>query len=245
MTPSPRVTAGFVTSPELGALLPRNDVHAGQGGAVATGTTEGNCPVELALPRTSAPLFGESPMWQYGYMTPSPTAVDPYAPDTCAVYRLYAADGTLLRVGHTANPKARFGSYAQTAEWWSEVSRWVVDWWPSRADARTEETRLIAERKPRHNIVDNPARDAARQHQRPGGQLFDVVRALRGEKRVRTVVVLGRLSEIDPGTYETWTPGDLAALLRAHGLNTRKYAGNTVVQLSDFSSMLVSTGKGL
>lgn len=60
--------------------------------------------------------------------------------------------------------------------------------------------------------------------------LADVAAVLRGEQRVRTQVVLGRLAEHDPGTYEAWTPADLRALLVEHGAAPTKTGGLMVVR---------------
>ena len=57
--------------------------------------------------------------------------------------------------------------------------------------------------------------------------------ALRGEPRVRTAVMLGRLIEQDATLYEPWGFQDLKAALEADGLSIRKFDGHSVVRSDD------------
>jgi hypothetical protein len=152
----------------------------------------------------------------------APASVDPYAPDTVAVYRLYDANGQLLYVGQSRNPKARFITHAREVDWWEEVAHWAVEWWSDRYAARTQEQLLIAELSPRYNIAHAPLVVRARRPRRPDGAIGDVLLAMREEACVRTVVVLGRLASHNPDLYDEWTPGDLKAFLRSFGVEVRK-----------------------
>jgi len=71
--------------------------------------------------------------------------------------------------------------------------------------------------------------------------LADIHAAMRGEKRVRTVVVLGRLIEDNASVYEPWGFDDLASAVReyAHlGLDVRKYGGDSVLRLEEVEQAL-------
>lgn len=170
----------------------------------------------------------------------SPASVDPYAPETSAVYQLFDSKGDLLYVGQAANPKGRFVTHAREAEWWAEVACWTVEWWPTRDAALREEKRLIAERLPRCNITNNSQELAAASQllRRPGGRLVDIRDALRGEFQVRTMVVLGRLSASRPSVYGEWGARDLAALLRHCGVRVRRSNGQSVVRRNDVENAL-------
>jgi hypothetical protein len=65
---------------------------------------------------------------------------------------------------------------------------------------------------------------------------------MRGEKRVRTVVVLGRLIEdVNPSVYEPWGHEDLASAVRKYthlGLDIRKYGGDSVLRLEEVERAL-------
>lgn len=66
--------------------------------------------------------------------------------------------------------------------------------------------------------------------------LADIHAAMRGEQRVRTVVVLGRLIEHDAATYEPWGSDDLASEVRKYlhlGLDIRKSDGQSVLRLEE------------
>ena len=62
--------------------------------------------------------------------------------------------------------------------------------------------------------------------------------ALRGEARVRTAVVLGRLVEADAGLYEPWGFQDLKAALDREEVPIRKSDGQSVVRADDVQRAL-------
>ncbi len=66
--------------------------------------------------------------------------------------------------------------------------------------------------------------------------LADILAAMRDERRVRTVVVLGRLIEDNAAVYEPWGHGDLAKAVDeyAHlGLGIQKYGGDSVLRIEE------------
>jgi len=73
-----------------------------------------------------------------------------------AVYRLYDAPGTLLYVGVTDNPTARFAEHAKVKPWWPAVARKTMAWHDSRTEALEAETLAIASEQPLHNHAGRP-----------------------------------------------------------------------------------------
>lgn len=143
-------------------------------------------------------------------------------PKPVAVYRFFDAAGQLIYVGQTADPKERFRRHSAESDWWSEVAHRLVDWWPDKAAAVAEEARLVAEQSPRYNVQHSPVVVRARNRRRSGGSLEDIRAAMRGQRCVRTVILLGRLAERQPDIYDQWTPGDLGAFVSSHGFAVRK-----------------------
>lgn len=72
--------------------------------------------------------------------------------------------------------------------------------------------------------------------------LADVAEALRGERHVRTPVLLGRLIELDAAIYEPWGARDLAAALEEYGVLVGKSHGQSVVRLRDVQEALSERG---
>jgi predicted GIY-YIG superfamily endonuclease len=70
-----------------------------------------------------------------------------------ALYRFYAADGSLLYVGVTNNMKARLGQHAADKPWWPQVARKTVGWHATRAEALAAESAAIKTEHPAHNIA--------------------------------------------------------------------------------------------
>lgn len=67
----------------------------------------------------------------------------------------------------------------------------------------------------------------------PVDHLANIHEALRGERRVRTQVVLARLAELNPAVYEGWTFQDLSAALAEHDIEPVKSGGVKVVRAAD------------
>lgn len=83
-------------------------------------------------------------------------------------------------------------------------------------DAGWDQATEIIERAMTLHRPAAPAERAAAEIEAPIDHLADVAAVLRGEGRVRTQVVLGRLAEHNPAEYERWTPADLRGLLDEH-----------------------------
>jgi len=73
------------------------------------------------------------------------------APRRTAVYRLYDAEGELLYVGATRNPRARLKHHALRKKWWPEVRKNDVQWHPGRPEALRAEAEAIRCEMPRYN----------------------------------------------------------------------------------------------
>jgi hypothetical protein len=71
------------------------------------------------------------------------------------VYRLYAADDTLLYVGIAYNPKERWRSHARDRAdtWWPLVARRDVEWFATRTEAAAAEVAAIVTEQPLHNVA--------------------------------------------------------------------------------------------
>lgn len=68
-----------------------------------------------------------------------------------AVYRLRAADMTLLYVGSSDNPAGRWSTLA-VAAWWKNVKYREVTWYPTEEEARAAEARAVLTESPLHNV---------------------------------------------------------------------------------------------
>jgi DNA segregation ATPase FtsK/SpoIIIE, S-DNA-T family len=68
--------------------------------------------------------------------------------------------------------------------------------------------------------------------------LTNIHQALRGERRVRTQVVLSRLAELDPATYEGWSFHDLTTTLARHGIKPIKSRGVKSIRAADITPVL-------
>jgi S-DNA-T family DNA segregation ATPase FtsK/SpoIIIE len=68
--------------------------------------------------------------------------------------------------------------------------------------------------------------------------LADIHEVLRGERRVRTQVVLTRLAELNPAVYEGWTFQDLSAALADYDIEPVKSGGVKVVRAADVTHAL-------
>ncbi|MGA8517651.1 MAG: hypothetical protein WB735_05845 [Pseudonocardiaceae bacterium] len=68
--------------------------------------------------------------------------------------------------------------------------------------------------------------------------LANIQAALRGERRVRTQVVLTRLAEHNPATYEGWTFQDLSAALADYDIEPVKSGGVKVIRATDVTHAL-------
>jgi hypothetical protein len=84
-------------------------------------------------------------------VTPNRPTVDPYAPETVALYRLWNHCGALLYVGISGHPKDRFKQHAADKEWWTYVEHWTVEWHPDRAAALAAEAKAIVDESPAFN----------------------------------------------------------------------------------------------
>lgn len=110
--------------------------------------------------------------------------------DEVAIYRLYDASERLLYVGISKDPLTRWQEH-MGRRWWTKVVRYELRWHPSRADARAEEKRAMADEEPLHNIHSAPRhgahwRAAARASEAQAGRAAraqQIGAGLRGVKR--------------------------------------------------------------
>jgi predicted GIY-YIG superfamily endonuclease len=67
------------------------------------------------------------------------------------LYRLFAADDTLLYIGITGNLMARLGFHNGKQPWWAEVATATFTTYATRADLEDAEIVAIVTEKPKHN----------------------------------------------------------------------------------------------
>lgn len=72
----------------------------------------------------------------------------------------------------------------------------------------------------------------------PVDHLTNIHQVLRGERRVRTQVVLTRLAELNPATYEGWSSSDLKTALADEGIEIGKSHGHSVVRAEDITQAI-------
>jgi DNA segregation ATPase FtsK/SpoIIIE, S-DNA-T family len=72
----------------------------------------------------------------------------------------------------------------------------------------------------------------------PAEHLTHIDQVLRGQRRVRTQVVLTRLAELHPTTYEGWSSSDLKTTLAQEGIKISKSHGHSVIRAEDIIQAL-------
>lgn len=70
-----------------------------------------------------------------------------------ALYRLYDANGTLLYVGITTNPRQRWTEHAMSKAWWDEVCSKTVEWFEVRIEAARAEAVAVRVERPMWNLA--------------------------------------------------------------------------------------------
>lgn len=68
------------------------------------------------------------------------------------LYRLFAHDDTLLYVGVTVDPAARWSHHSREKAWWPQVAHASADWFETRTEAEAAEVEAIASECPRYNV---------------------------------------------------------------------------------------------
>jgi len=90
----------------------------------------------------------------------------------------------------------------------------------------------------KHGRTVHPALEATTDEPVPVDHLTNIHRVLRGEQRVRTQVVLTRLAELNPTTYEGWSYSDLKTALAEEGIEIGKSHGHSVIRAHDVTQAL-------
>lgn len=70
-----------------------------------------------------------------------------------ALYRHFAADGSLLYVGISLSHLARLCQHRETSGWYGEIARVEIEWFPHREAALSAEKVAIVRERPRHNVI--------------------------------------------------------------------------------------------
>ncbi|MFJ5038009.1 type II toxin-antitoxin system prevent-host-death family antitoxin [Streptomyces parvulus] len=76
-----------------------------------------------------------------------------------ALYRLYDGAETLLYVGISYQPEARFEQHRQDKPWWPQVARRELQWFADRPSAAQAEVDAIRDEDPEHNGTFSSRRD--------------------------------------------------------------------------------------
>ncbi|MFJ1865522.1 hypothetical protein ACIOD1_12905 [Streptomyces sp. NPDC088097] len=86
-----------------------------------------------------------------------PNATSPTAPERrqAAVYRLFAADDTLLYIGSAYDPEQRCIGH-HDKPWWPQVARRTEEWHPSRGAAYAAEMAAVAVERAKYNVMGAP-----------------------------------------------------------------------------------------
>lgn len=121
-----------------------------------------------------------------------------------ALYRLYSETGTLLYIGISYDPEARFEQHAASKDWWPCVARRELRWFDDRPTAEAAEAEAIRAEDPEYNGTYSPRRD--RKTARDG-------LAADGVREVSLSLARGRFTSIVTGVEE----GGPAVALLNHG----------------------------
>jgi hypothetical protein len=122
------------------------------------------------------------------------------------LYRLFAADGSLLYVGITTHLQERLAAHADCQPWWPHVARKTAEWCANRGAAAAAEKLAIVTESPRHNIQLSldaaPDARAGSQHKLPQtafrlpeGLLAWLREQAATEERTQTAIVRAALEE--------------------------------------------------
>lgn len=97
-----------------------------------------------------------------------------------AVYRLWDADGQLLYVGCSHDPRARYVEHERLQPWWPAVDRYEEIWCDTRKEAEAAERIAIGAEQPAYNSTDADGRyqvPRARVSEKEAAEARRVVRA--------------------------------------------------------------------
>lgn len=73
-----------------------------------------------------------------------------------AVYRFWDASETLLYIGMTEDPDARFGNHESRKPWWPDVARKAIEWHDTRDLAEAAELDAIRTEHALYNVTNSP-----------------------------------------------------------------------------------------
>jgi predicted GIY-YIG superfamily endonuclease len=73
----------------------------------------------------------------------------------CWLYRLYAADDTLLYIGISNRPELRLENHQKHKDWWHEVDTYTTDGYMDRREAEAAEVAAIQAERPLYNVAHN------------------------------------------------------------------------------------------
>jgi hypothetical protein len=68
-----------------------------------------------------------------------------------AIYRCFDGAGALLYVGLSLVPRGRLKQHSEHSNWWFDVRRIEIEYYPTLPEARAVESAAVADEKPLHN----------------------------------------------------------------------------------------------
>ncbi|MFD3520457.1 GntR family transcriptional regulator [Streptomyces sp. NPDC058653] len=162
-----------------------------------------------------------------------------------ALYRLYDADGNLLYVGITNNPKVRFGNHGRSKPWWPEVELKQIVWLDSLQEAEEAERLAIASEGPRHNISNNALKIAGLKRSGKRVSYKDIANDLRAAILDGQFAPGSRLPGINQLRREYSAAGStvrqaFASLKTENLISSRKGAGMFVRDLDGNRTILIA-----
>lgn len=85
-----------------------------------------------------------------------------------ALYRMFSASGELLYIGQSINPAQRLCLHRNDADknWLIDVVRMDLEWFSTRAAAKSAEAAAILAESPLHNVDHHPEQTARRRARR-------------------------------------------------------------------------------
>lgn len=77
------------------------------------------------------------------------------------LYRLFAADGSMLYIGQTCNFLNRIRNHFTSSRWWPEVDHWTREPYPSLGEVLDAEILAIRSEAPKYNRLHNESKAVA------------------------------------------------------------------------------------
>lgn len=94
----------------------------------------------------------------------------------CSVYRIYAADGTLIYVGVTDRGQRRQVEHINSKQWAREMAETHWEHYESREKALSRERELIITQHPKYNLIHHAGGDPEQMEYRLRAEQYDLLK---------------------------------------------------------------------